>query len=504
MEEKISNNINICYDCSKDVQDILGLMAHPNDSDNKLIQKAYDFAKEAHHEHKRLSGEPYLVHLVSTAKNLAKLRADTETIAAGLLHDTLEDTKTTKEDIVKNFSEDIFFMVEGVTKLGKIKYHGLERHAESLRKLFIATAKDIRVLLIKLADRLNNVETLKNLHDVKPENAKRIALETIEIYAPIANRLGMGQMKGKLEDNSFPFLYPDEYKQTQKLVQSKSKEFTNKLSKINRVLCKRLVKAGITKFKTDFRVKHIYSLYKKLLRSNMDIDKVYDISALRIIVPSTEDCYRVLGIIHNTWRPLPDKLKDYIAVPKPNGYQSIHTVIFTGDGGMVEIQIRSEKMHEEAEFGITSHIAYDEQGKPKSGGVLTKKIRWINRLIEWQKNLDESENFLDNLKTDFFTDQIFVFTPKGDVIELPEGASPIDFAYIIHSDIGNHAFGAKVNNKFVSFDTVLKNGDIVDIITRENSTPSYKWLEFAKTTEAIKRIKMATGTNENARKKDKK
>ncbi len=491
--EKNTEN-NICIDCSKDVQEILTLMTRPTKEDEALIQKSYDFAKEAHKTHKRLSGEPYLVHLVSTAKNLANIKADAQTVAAGLLHDVLEDTDTARETILKNFGEDILFMIEGVTKLGKIKYHGLERHAESLRKLFIATAKDVRVLLIKLADRLNNADTLENLFQVRPDKAKRIAVETLEIYAPIANRLGMGQIKGKLEDDAFPYIQPEEYKQTLKLRQTKAKEFSKRLEKISRDLAKRLVKSGIVKFKTDFRVKHIYSLFKKLERYNMDIDKIYDILALRVIVPSTEDCYRVLGIVHSTWRPLPEKLKDYIAVPKPNGYQSIHTVIFTGDGGIVEIQIRSEVMHEEAEFGIASHLLYDEQGKPKSGGNINKadkRIRWIDQLIEWQKNIHESGNFMENLKTDFFKNQIFVFTPKGDVVELPEGSGPIDFAYMIHTDIGNHAFGAKINGKFSAFDTTLKNSDIVEILTKENSKPSQKWFEYAKTSEAKKRIRIA-------------
>lgn len=478
---------------STDIESILSLLPYKNKEDIALIEQAYDFAKEAHKDHKRLSGDPYFVHLVGTAKNLAYIKADAKTIAAGLLHDTLEDTPTKKEDILNNFGEEILFLIEGVTKLGKIKYHGLERHAESLRKLFLATAKDIRVILIKLADRLNNVETLENLHKARPDKAKRIALETLEIYAPLANRLGIGQMKGALEDASFPYIMPEEYKETVRLRQQKAKEYIKKIEKINRDLCKHLVKAGVTKFKTDFRIKHIYSLYKKLLRYNMDIDKIHDISALRVIVPTTEDCYRVLGIVHSTWRPLPEKLKDYIAVPKPNGYQSIHTVVFTGDGGMVEIQIRSEQMHEEAEFGIASHIAYDESGKPKTGGALTEKVKWIGQLIDWQKNVKRSEDFIQNLKTDFFTDQIFVFTPEGDVVELPDKASPLDFAYLIHTDIGDHAFAAKVNGKIASFDSALKNGDIVEIITRESSTPSSKWLEYAKTTEAKKRIRIAIG-----------
>lgn len=501
MDEVVISHSNIAIDPALNAQAILSLMKDVSKEDSELIQKAFDFAKEAHKNQKRLSGEPYLVHPIGTAKNLISITTDARTIAAGLLHDVLEDTDIKEEDILENFGPDILFLINGVTKLGKIKYHGIERYAESLRKLFVATAKDIRVLLIKLADRLHNADTLEGLFQVYPDKAKRIALETLEIYAPIANRLGIGQIKGRLEDAAFPYVFPDEYKETLKLRQTKTNEFADKLQKISRLLSKKLAKSNIVKFKIDFRTKHLYSLYKKLLSYNMDIEKIYDISALRIMVQSTEDCYKVLGIIHSTWTPLPEKLKDYIAVPKPNGYQSIHTVIFTGDGEMVEIQIRSEKMHEEAEYGIASHLVYDETGKPKSGGVLGKKTKWIKQLFDWQKNESESENFLNNLKTDFFHNQIFVFTPKGDVIELPEGSSSIDFAYMIHTDVGNHAFGAKINGKFSSFDTPLKNNDIVEIITKESSSPSAKWLEYAKTSEAIKRIRMNIEKNEDIKSK---
>lgn len=480
------------------LKDILDLMISRGPEDVKLVQRAYDFAKEAHKDHKRMSGEPYLIHLIGTAKNLALMRADPQTIAAGFLHDTLEDTPTTAESLIKEFGQDILFLVQGVTKLGKIKYQGVERHAESLRKLFIATAKDVRVILIKLADRLHNIRTLEH---VKPEKRRRIALETIEIYAPVANRLGMGQMKGSLEDAAFPYAYPEEYEETRKIKQIKNPEVLEQLENIQRVLRKRFAKENLLKIKTDFRIKHNYSLYKKLQRHNMDVAKIYDIAALRIIVPTIEECYRVLGIIHNTWRPLPGTLKDYIAVPKINGYQSIHTVIFTGDGGVVEIQIRTEKMHNEAEYGIASHLAYDELGKPDSGGLLGKKLRWLNQLIEWQKSVKGSQEFLENIQIDFFQDQIFVFTPKGDVIELPQGSSAIDFAYTIHSRLGDHVSGAKINGKFMSLDTVLKNRDIVEIQSKENSRPTYKWLEYAKTTFARRRIKAALAEQEESKKK---
>jgi guanosine-3',5'-bis(diphosphate) 3'-pyrophosphohydrolase len=484
------------YDAS--LKEILNLMISRGPEDVRLVQRAYDFAKEAHKDHKRMSGEPYLVHLVGTAKNLAEMRADPQTIAAGFLHDTLEDTPTTPEALLKEFGQDIVFLVQGVTKLGKIKYQGIERHAESLRKLFIATAKDVRVILIKLADRLHNITTLQH---VKPEKRRRIALETIEVYAPVANRLGMGQMKGSLEDAAFPYAYPEQYEETRKIKQIKNPEVLDQLENIQRVLRKRFAKENLLKVHTDFRIKHNYSLYKKLERHNMDVAKIYDIAALRIIVPTIEDCYRVLGIIHNTWRPLPGTLKDYIAVPKINGYQSIHTVIFTGDGGVVEIQIRTEKMHNEAEYGIASHLAYDELGKPDAGGLLGKKLRWLNQLIEWQKNVKGSQEFLENIQIDFFQDQIFVFTPKGDVIELPHGSTAIDFAYTIHSDLGSHVSGAKINGKFLSLETELKNRDIVEIQSRENSRPTYKWLEYAKTSFARRKIKAALAEQEESKKK---
>ncbi len=478
--------------------EILDLMISRGPEDVALVQKAHDFAKEAHKDQKRFSGEPYLVHLIGTAFNLAEMQADPQTIAAGFLHDTLEDTKTTPEQLLKEFGSDILFLVQGVTKLGKIRYQGIERHAESLRKLFIATAKDVRVVLIKLADRLHNVMTLEH---VKPEKRRRIALETIEIYAPVANRLGMGQMKGALEDASFPYAYPKEYEQTKKILQVKNQEILNQLEDVQRVLRKRLVKENIIKIKSDFRVKHIYSLYKKLLRNNMDVSKIHDIAALRIIVSTIEDCYRVLGIIHSTWRPLPSTLKDYIAIPKINGYQSIHTVIFTGSGEIVEIQIRTEKMHNEAEYGIASHLAYDELGKPDAGGTLSKKLRWLSQLIEWQKNVKGSKEFLENIQMDFFQDQIFVFTPKGDVIELPQGSTAVDFAFAIHSDLGEHVSGVKINGKFMSLDHEIKNGDIVEIQARENSRPTYKWLEYAKTSIARRRIKASLAEQEESKKR---
>ena len=472
------------------VKELLSIMEINDDKISKeLLSKAFLFAEKAHQGFVRYSGEPYMVHAVGTAKNLAKMRAGVKTVAAGLLHDTLStrDSSATAEELKQNFDEDIVFLVKTVNELDIIKYRGVKRHAESLRKLLVATAKDVRVILIKLAERMHNIETL---NFVPLEKQKRIALETIEIYAPMANRLGMGRIKGALEDACFPYAYPEEYKKIIDLSKGKREEALQYLEKIRNTLVKKLVAENIKDFKTDFRIKHSYSLLKKLERYNMDIEKIYDISALRILVPTIEDCYRVLGIIHNTWKPLNEKFKDYIAVPKFNGYKSIHTVIFTGDGGIVEIQIRTFAMHEEAEFGIASHIFYDESGKPDEGGAVDKKMKWITQLIEWQKNVKASSEFIEGLKTDFFKNRIFVFTPKGDVMELPEESTPIDFAYSIHSDIGNHISGAKINNKFVSLDTKLQSGDIVEIETREKSKPNKKWSEYAKTALAKKQIRL--------------
>jgi len=470
-----------------DVKEIYDLMKKtPTEADKKLIKKALDFATEAHKTQKRFSGESYIVHPFEVAKILADMRTDPETIAAGLLHDTYEDGHVSLEDVEKNFGKDIAFMVDGVTKLGKLRYQGLERHVESLRKLFIAMAKDIRVILIRLADRLHNVRTLEH---VRPDKQKRIALETLEIYAPLANRLGVWKIKGLLEDAAFPYAYPEDYKKVTALRKTKGKETIKKLEKVYRSLSKEAANQGMTNIQIDYRIKYLYSLYLKLKLKDMDIDKIYDISALRVIVPTIGDCYKVLGMVHSLWTPVPDRLKDYIATPKPNGYQSIHTAIFTGDGNVAEIQIRTEEMHREAQYGVTSHILYDEHGKARSKLKSDKKTSWIRELLDWHKKIDSHEEFLDSLKTDLFQDRIFVFTPKGDVIELPKGASPIDFAYAIHTDIGDHASGAMINGKFSSLDTPLKNNDLVLIEVKKNSKPSNKWLGFTKTTFARKQIK---------------
>lgn len=468
-------------------------MHNPSKQDVDLIERAYDKATEAHAEQSRYSGEPYFHHVYATAKKLAEVGMDAPTIAAGFLHDTIEDERLSEEDVLKEFGEEVLFLVNGVTKLGKLKYKGMKRHTESLRKLFIATAQDVRVLIIRLADRLHNVQTLDG--HPSEEKRQRIAIETLEIFVPLADRLGIGQLRGELENAAFPYAYPEKYEQVKELLKQRRSINEHYLEKVHRSLQKELAKQDIRAEKIDYRVKRLYSLYKKLSRNDMDIDEVYDLVALRVIVPTVEDCYRVLGVVHGMWRPLPNRIKDYIATPKANGYRSLHTTIFTGDGGIAEIQIRTPEMHEEAEYGIASHLIYKEMGEGADKSVqkqIKNDLPWINQLLEWQKSVSESGEFLEHLKTDFFNDRVFAFTPTGDVIDLPVGATVIDFAYAIHTDIGNHISSAKINNKMVSLDTQLSSGDIVEIDTKKGAHPSPKWLKYAVTTLARRQIRSAT------------
>lgn len=457
-----------------------------NKKDQELIEKAYDFADRAHKDQKRMSGEPYFVHVVETAKILAKLGMDATTISAGLLHDVLEDTKTKEEELKKEFGEDIVFLVNGVTKLGTLKYRGHERHVESLRKFFIAMANDLRVVIVKFADRLHNLRTLQH---VREDKRKRIALESIEVYAPLANRLGMGKLKGQIEDEAFPYVYPKEYAQIEEIIKEKQHLYKKYLVEVREELEKELEKNKVKFIKIDYRIKYKYSLYKKLLNYDMDISKVHDIVALRVVVKNIEDCYRVLGIVHSIWRPLPGRIKDYIAVPKPNGYRSLHTTIFTGSGGIAEIQIRTEEMHKEAAYGIAAHFSYKENKNNKKRIDEKSKFEWIEELRDLKNIEGKPEKFIEHLRADFFNDRIFIFTPKGDVVDLPKDSSPIDFAYAIHSDIGNRITSTKVNGKISQIFSKLKNGDIVEIINKKDAHPSGKWLEYTKTTNAKKQIK---------------
>ncbi len=474
------------------IQDVYDLMQKPpTPADKKCLQKAYDFAKQAHAGQKRANGDPYFYHAFEVAKNLADFRMDRTTIIAGFLHDTIEDTSVTEDEVENEFGKEVLFLVNGVTKLGTLKYKGAKRHVESLRKFFVAMSEDARVLIIKLADRLHNLNTLQFLKD-RPDKQKRIALESIEIHAPLANRLGMWKLKSEIEDLAFPFAYPDEYKQVQDLLKQKSHTTQKYLEQVYKSLRKELAKQHIDVEKASYRIKGVYSLYKKLQKKDMDIDKIYDIVALRVIVPTIEDCYRVLGIIHSLWRPLPGRIKDFIAVPKPNGYQSIHTTIFTGNGGISEIQIRTPEMHQEAEYGIASHYTYKKKKYEKKRKEATQ---WIPQLNELQDNTQDPDNFIENLRLDFFNKRIFAFTPNGDVIDLPEDSCAIDFAFSVHSDIGMHASAASINGKNSKLETKLKNGDIVKIDTKKSAVPSAKWLDYVKTTLAKRHIKNYLGDN---------
>ncbi|MDP3991349.1 MAG: RelA/SpoT family protein [Candidatus Colwellbacteria bacterium] len=463
-------------------------------SKSDLVQRAYAFAEKAHAGQKRKSGEPYFNHCLKTAEELARWKLDETTIAAGLLHDVIENTDYTAEDVEQEFGPDIKRLVEGVTKLGTVKYRGVETQVENLRKLILAMAEDIRVILIKLADRLHNMRTLNAL---PPTKQKRIALETMEIYAPLAYRLGMQKLSGQLEDLSFPYVYPTEYRWLLANIKGRYEKREAFLMKIRPLVLKALKENGIEPVALDFRAKRYTSLYKKLLRYEMDIDKIHDLVAFRIIVKTIEDCYAALGVIHNLWPPVPGRIKDYIAMPKPNGYRSIHTTIICTEGEFVEFQIRTEQIHQEVENGIAAHWAYVETKGTKNYSrrlatlATNKEIAWVEQLRAWQKQFTDPKEFIDSLKIDFLKDRIFAITPKGEVIDLPQEATPVDFAYHIHSDIGNECIGAKVNGKIVPLDYELHSSDIVEIITQKNKKPSSSWLEFVKTATAKGHIREA-------------
>ncbi|MEK7636324.1 MAG: RelA/SpoT family protein [Patescibacteria group bacterium] len=466
---------------------------HKHSIDEGLVLSAYEFSKKAHFGQKRRSGEPYISHPLAVAEYLARLNMDTDTIVAALLHDTCEDTAITPNDIEKNFGSDVRFLVTGVTKINKLKYHGVERTAENLRKMFLAIAEDIRVVIIKLVDRLHNMKTLEFL---PPEKQKRIAVETLEIYAPLSYRLGIGDLKGQLEDLAFPYAYPKEHEWLIKNIQAPFEERKRLIEQLRPIIEEELKKEKIPYSEIHARAKHLYSLYKKLIKYETDINRVFDLVALRIIVPSIEACYGALGVVHKLWRPMPGLVKDYIALPKPNGYQSIHTTVFGPKGYPVEFQIRTAEMHTEAEFGIAAHWSYSEKKsqsakeytEKKASFANKKELAWVRQLHAWHKSSQTPEEFLESIKIDFFKNRIFALTPKGDVIDLPEGSTTIDFAYHIHTDIGHGATGAKVNGKIVPLSHALQNGDVIEIATRKNKNPNSDWLEIVKTSAARKHI----------------
>lgn len=482
------------------LEDILGALRNPaSDARKKVITEAYDFAMEAHKGQKRRSGEDYIQHPIAVAKILAEIGMGGKTIAAGLLHDVPEDTSVTLEEVEKKFGKEIAQLIDGVTKLGKIKLRGSheEYFLENLRKMLLAMANDIRVIIIKLADRLHNMRTLE--HN-PPDKQIRIARETMEVFAPIANRLGMGEMKSQLQDLSFKYLDPKNYQAVKEMEEIHYKEKEKYVLQAIKEIGTEMKKEGITVLNIGGRAKSVYSLFLKLQKHDMDISRIYDLAAVRVTVQEVADCYETLGIVHKKYRPMIGRIKDYISLPKPNGYQSIHTTVFGPDGKILEVQIRTIKMHNEAEFGIAAHWIYSENKKKKHWRdfIFSKKKRepekeleWVKQLREWQNEIGrDDEEFIQGLKIDFFKNHIFAFTPMGDIIDLPEDATAVDFAYAIHGEIGNHATGAKADGKMVPLDHHIRNGQVMEILTsKDRKSPNADWLKFVKTSVAKSHIR---------------
>lgn len=468
--------------------------------DQKLIQEAYEFAEKAHAGQKRRSGEPYITHCLAVGLTLREIGMDAKTIAAGLLHDVPEDTEVTLKEIEKKFGNEIAYLVDGITKLGKIKLRGTkeEFYLENLRKMFLAMARDIRVVIIKLADRLHNMRTIEH---VPREKQERIARETLEVYAQIANRLGIGELKGELEDLCFKYLDPENYIFTKNLQETYLREGDRYIERTVELFKTELEKEKIHILDIHGRTKHLYRLFQKLKKHDMDITRVYDLVAIRIVVPEIADCYESLGIVHKLYRPMVGRIKDYISLPKPNGYQSLHTTIFGPEGRILEVQIRTQKMHDESEYGIAAHWIYTEKERRgwrniffrnrSSDTTPPKELAWVNQLKEWQREIGRNdEEFMQGLKIEFFKNHIFAFTPKGDIIELPEDSTTIDFAYAIHSEIGHRTVGAKIDSKMVPLDAHIENGQVVEILTvKEKKKPSRDWLNFVRTSNAKSHIR---------------
>lgn len=471
------------------IEDVINKMKkNKGKTDLKLIKRAYDFAKEKHGNQLRKSGEPYIIHPIQVAYILADLGLDDSTICAALLHDVVEDTDITNEELAKLFSKEIEELVDGVTKLGNLKYTSAEeQQVENYRKMFLAMGKDIRVIIIKLADRLHNMRTLKFLsRERQIANAK----ETMDLYAPLANRLGMYSLKWELEDLSFKYLHPEEFK---KIVDGIDKKRNERLEFIDKIMDDIRIELKKQKINAELtgRAKHLYSIYRKMERDGKDIDQIYDLFALRILVDSVKDCYAALGVVHDLYNPMPGRFKDYISVPKPNLYQSLHTTLIGAKGTPFEVQIRTVEMHRIAEYGIAAHWAYKEANRFKKSTVVVQedKLSWLRETLEWQKDMQDPEEFLNTLKTELFEDEVYVFTPKGEIKVLPNKSTPIDFAYNIHAEIGHHMIGAKINSKIMPIITTLKNGDIVEILTSEQAKgPSRDWLKFIKSSTARNKI----------------
>jgi len=467
------------------------LTSYDANADVELLKKAYVFSAKVHSGQVRLSGEPYLIHPLEVAGILTQLKLDVASVATGLLHDAVEDTLTTLKEVQENFGEEITQLVDGLTKISQIPVRSTEEgQAENYRKMILAMVKDIRVILIKLADRLHNMRTLEYQ---SPEKQVEIAHETLEIYAPLAHRLGIDWVKSELEDLAFKYLHPNLYEEIQRKIAKKEKERTRYIDEVKRVLMKKLYENHIDGEVTG-RIKQIYSIYLKMRGQNIDLDQVYDITAFRVIVNTVKECYDVLGIIHSLWKPIPGKFKDYIGLPKENMYQSLHTAVIGPYGERIEIQIRTYEMHRVADEGIAAHWKY------KEGRIIEeaddKRFTWLRQLLEWQRDLKDSAEFLETVKVDLFPNEVYVFTPKGTVKQFPRGATPVDFAYAIHSDVGTHCVGAKVNGKIVPLKYEFRSGDTVEIMTSPNQKPSKDWLKFAKTSRAKAKIRQWFKTQE--------
>jgi GTP pyrophosphokinase len=456
----------------------------PSD-DPEIIRQAWQFCLEHHKGQLRASGEPYVLHPLEVALVLAEMKLDSTAIAAGLLHDAVEDTPVTTEDITAMFGEQVAHIVEGVTKIDKIQFANREdRQAENVRKMLLAMVSDVRVVLIKLADRLHNMRTLEHL---PPEKQQAISRETLDIYAPLAHRLGMGKVRGELEDLAFRYVDPFTYDQVHEAVEARRTEGEQFLSGVEALLREKLAENNI-KARVEWRIKRLYSINQKILKSKISVDQVYDLLALRVITANVQDCYAVFGLIHSIWRPVPGRIKDFIAMPRPNLYQSLHTTVMGEGGHQFEVQIRTEEMHRIAEEGIAAHWKYKDSGSPISARD-EQRLAWVRQLVEWQREMTDPNEFLSTLKIDLYPEEVYTFTPKGKVVVLPKDATPLDFAYSIHTEVGNTCVGAKVNGRIVPLRSKLRNGDIVEVVTQNGHTPSRDWLTFVKSSRARNKIK---------------
>jgi GTP pyrophosphokinase len=461
--------------------------AYLPEADQDVLRRAFELARQAHEGQFRLSGEPYIEHPLAVAAVLAELRLDADTLAAAILHDTVEDTEVTLDDLGEQFGPTVAKLVEGVTKLGKIHVRSqAQAQAENIRKMLVAMAEDIRVVLIKLGDRLHNMRTVDAL---PAERRQRISRETLDIYAPLAHRLGIWQMKGELEDLAFKVLDPDSYRMVEQRLAKAREERETFINHITEILDREIESIGLSA-EISGRPKHVFSIHEKMRRSQKGFEEIYDLMAIRVLVDSIKDCYGVLGVVHSLWKPIPNRFKDYIAMPKGNGYQSLHTTVISHTGEPMEIQIRTFEMHQTSEFGVAAHWRYKEGAQSSRDAHFDEKFAWLRLLLDWQKDVTDAEQFVDAVRVDIFQDEVFVFTPKGDVRSLPAGSTPVDFAYRVHTDVGHACIGAKVNSRMVPLDYHLQNGDIVEILTtRGQHGPSRDWLNFVKTSSAREKIR---------------